>query len=204
MLSLLGSAGVASPVGLRQQNGSMTISAAPPMQQRLASMAAAIHQLIPAAEVRLFGSRAQGKARPDSDVDLLITAPDAWLAQHDRFALLGECGGPWPNPISLSIWCFTPAAKWHDVPRSRDRWCMRPCATACCSMASPEDGPAAQQCLEKTLKAWIHATGSKPPATHDIPRLLLLLELAGVDTTELLPLRAFTTFAVQYRYQDEP
>jgi hypothetical protein len=83
MLSLLGSAGVASPVGLRQQNGSMTISAAPPMQQRLASMAAAIHQLIPAAEVRLFGSRAQGKARPDSYVDLLITAPDAWLAQPD-------------------------------------------------------------------------------------------------------------------------
>jgi hypothetical protein len=138
MLSLLCSAGVASPVGVRQQNGAMTISAAPPMQQRLASMAAAIHQLIPAAEVRLFGSRAQGTARPDSDVDLLITAPDAWLAQHDRFALLGELWGPWPNPISRSIWCFTPAAKWHDVPWSRDRWCMRLCATACCSMASPE------------------------------------------------------------------
>ena len=72
MLSLLGSAGVASPVGVRQQNGSMNISAAPPMQQRLASMAAAIHQLIPAAEVRLFGSRAQGKAQPDLSVDLVL------------------------------------------------------------------------------------------------------------------------------------
>jgi len=68
----------------------MAISATPPMQQRLACMAAAIHELIPAAEVRLFGSRAQGKARPDSDVDLLVTAPDAWLVQCDRFALLGE------------------------------------------------------------------------------------------------------------------
>jgi HEPN domain-containing protein len=65
-------------------------------------------------------------------------------------------------------------------------------------------GWAAQQCLEKTLKAWIHATGSKPPATHDIARLLLLLEQAGVETSELLPLRAFTSFAVQYRYDDEP
>jgi HEPN domain-containing protein len=73
-------------------------------------------------------------------------------------------------------------------------------------MASPEDlcwGWAAQQCLEKTLKAWIHATGSQPPATHDIARLLLLLEQAGVETSELLPLRAFTSFAVQYRYEDE-
>jgi uncharacterized protein len=57
----------------------MVTSAAAPIDQRLAVMAARIRQLIPAAEVRLFGSRARGQARPDSDVDLLITAPDAWL-----------------------------------------------------------------------------------------------------------------------------
>ena len=68
----------------------------------------------------------------------------------------------------------------------------------------PSWGWAAQQCLEKTLKAWLRSTGVKPPATHDIARLLLLLELAGIDTTDLLPLRAFTTFAVQCRYDDEP
>ncbi len=45
---------------------------------------------------------------------------------------------------------------------------------------------------------------AKPPPTHDLARLLLLLKEAGVDITELLPLRAFTTFAVQYRYDDEP
>lgn len=65
-------------------------------------------------------------------------------------------------------------------------------------------GWAVQQSLEKTLKAWIYVTGTKPPATHDIARLLLLLGQTGVDTTELLPLRAFTTFAVHYRYDDEP
>lgn len=65
-------------------------------------------------------------------------------------------------------------------------------------------GWAAQQCLEKTLKAWLHCTGVKPPATHDIARLLLLLEQVGVNTTDLLPLRAFTTFAVQVRDDDEP
>lgn len=65
-------------------------------------------------------------------------------------------------------------------------------------------GWATQQCLEKTLKAWLHAVGTKPPQTHDLARLLLLLQEAGVDITELLPLRAFSTFAVQSRYDDEP
>ena len=32
----------------------------------------------------------------------------------------------------------------------------------------------------------------------------MLLEQAEVDVSELLPLRAFTTFAVQGRYDDEP
>jgi len=55
----------------------MTIAPAPPIEQRLLGMAAAIRRLIPAAEVRLFGSRARGEAGPDADVVLLITAPDA-------------------------------------------------------------------------------------------------------------------------------
>jgi predicted nucleotidyltransferase len=38
----------------------------------------------PVAQVRLFGSRARGTARPDSDVDLLITVPDHWLAGRVR------------------------------------------------------------------------------------------------------------------------
>lgn len=93
----------------------MAISTLPPMEQRLALMAAAIHQLIPAAEVRLFGSRARGQARPDSDVDLLITAPDDWLALHDRFDLLGELWGAVAQP-DLSVGCSTPAVKPVAVP----------------------------------------------------------------------------------------
>jgi predicted nucleotidyltransferase len=76
----------------------MANDTATPIEQRLASMAVSIRQLIPAAEVRLFGSRARGEARPDSDVDLLITAPDDWLALHDRFDLLGELWGAVAQP----------------------------------------------------------------------------------------------------------
>ena len=75
------------------QNDPMTLAPAHPIEERLAGMANAIRQLIPAAEVRLFGSRARGEAGPQSDVDLLITAPDAWLASRDRFALLADLWG---------------------------------------------------------------------------------------------------------------
>ncbi|WP_216910907.1 nucleotidyltransferase domain-containing protein [Synechococcus sp. CCY 0621] len=34
-----------------------------------------MHGVIPGAQVRLFGSRARGTSGPDSDIDLLITAP---------------------------------------------------------------------------------------------------------------------------------
>jgi HEPN domain-containing protein len=37
-------------------------------------------------------------------------------------------------------------------------------------------GWAVQQCVEKTLKAWLHIVGTKPPQTHDLARLLLLLQ----------------------------
>jgi predicted nucleotidyltransferase len=77
-------------------------TASKPIEQRLAGMVAGIRQLIPAADVRLYGSRARGDGRADSDVDLLITVPDAWLAQRDRFALLADLWGAVAQP-DLSV-----------------------------------------------------------------------------------------------------
>ena len=54
----------------------------------LRQMAAEIRKEIPEAEVRLFGSHARGEARPDSDIDLLITVTDDWLRHHNRFEVL--------------------------------------------------------------------------------------------------------------------
>jgi predicted nucleotidyltransferase len=61
-----------------------------PMEVRLQEMAAVIHGVIPGSEVRLFGSRALGTARPESDIDLLITAPDSWLQGRNRFVVLDQ------------------------------------------------------------------------------------------------------------------
>lgn len=41
-------------------------------------------------------------------------------------------------------------------------------------------GWALQQTLEKTLKAWLRHLGVKPPQSHDIARLLVLLEQADI------------------------
>ena len=60
---------------------------------------ASIRRLIPAADVRLYSC---GEGRADSDVDLLITVPDAWLAQRDRFALLADLWGAVAQP-DLSV-----------------------------------------------------------------------------------------------------
>ncbi len=61
-----------------------------PMDPRISAIASGIAATIPAAQVRLFGSRARGTARTNSDVDLLITVPDPWLASHDRVHVLGD------------------------------------------------------------------------------------------------------------------
>ena len=79
---------------LPAQNAPMT---APPsnvsaitIDPRISAIASGIAAAIPQAQVRLFGSRARGTARPDSDVDLLIIVPDQWLAGRDRVRVLGD------------------------------------------------------------------------------------------------------------------
>ncbi|MFM9073687.1 MAG: nucleotidyltransferase domain-containing protein, partial [Cyanobium sp.] len=84
-------------------------------------MATSIRQLIPEAEVRLFGSRARGDARPDSDIDLLITAPDGWLAERDRFSLLNQLWGAVAQPdvsVDLLLHSRSEAARRANQPGS--------------------------------------------------------------------------------------
>lgn len=99
----------------------MAVYTAPPVEQRLAGIAQAIHRLIPAAEVRLFGSRARGVAHTESDIDLLITAPDAWLAQRDRFTLLADLWGAVAQPdcsVDLVLHSTSEAARRALEPGS--------------------------------------------------------------------------------------
>ena len=67
-----------------------SVSTAIPIDPRISAVAAGIAAVIPEAQVRLFGSRARGTARHDSDLDLLITVPDQWLVGRDRLRVLGD------------------------------------------------------------------------------------------------------------------
>ena len=83
-----------TPPVVSDQNGPMTAAFsatnASSIDPRIAAVASGIAAAIPEAQVRLFGSRAKGTARLDSDVDLLITVPDPWLKTHDRMRVLGD------------------------------------------------------------------------------------------------------------------
>lgn len=59
----------------------------------------------------------------------------------------------------------------------------------------------AQQAIEKTFKAWLAQNGIEYPLTHDLSRLLLILEESGQDVTAYWPLVEFNVFAVQARYE---
>jgi predicted nucleotidyltransferase len=80
----------------------------PPIEERLQAMVAVIHSVIPGAQVRLFGSRARGNAGSDSDIDLLITAPDAWLEQHHRFEVINDLWGRFAQAdVSLDLLLYS-------------------------------------------------------------------------------------------------
>jgi HEPN domain-containing protein len=61
-----------------------------------------------------------------------------------------------------------------------------------------------QQSVEKALKAWLVLLGETPPLTHDLNRLLLLLEVHGVNSSPFHGLSQFTIYAVQFLHGQTP
>jgi predicted nucleotidyltransferase len=84
----------------------------------LRTIAAEIQAAIRGAQVRLYGSRARGTARPDSDLDLLITVQDAWLGSHSRFVETGDlCRRLAHHKIPIDLLLYSDAevqARPHD------------------------------------------------------------------------------------------
>lgn len=60
----------------------------------------------------------------------------------------------------------------------------------------------AQQAVEKALKAWLCVNEDTYPLTHELARLLTLLENHGADVGKFLPLVQYTMFSVQARYEE--
>ncbi len=58
-----------------------------------------------------------------------------------------------------------------------------------------------QQAIEKALKAWICMLDISYPLSHQIARLLSILENCGENVEVFWPLEQYTAFAVQARYE---
>lgn len=61
-----------------------------------------------------------------------------------------------------------------------------------------------QQAIEKALKAWISLLDLTYPFSHDLTALLNILDAAGADVDELVPLTLYNPFAVELRYNELP
>lgn len=60
-----------------------------------------------------------------------------------------------------------------------------------------------QQAVEKALKEWLCTSGEGVyPTTHELARLLTLLENHGAEIEPFWPLVQYTMFAVQARYEE--
>ena len=68
-------------------------------------------------QVILFGSRARGDARPESDLDLLVVAEDA----RPRAARASELYGVLsdiPIPIDILVYQSSEIIEWSNVPQA--------------------------------------------------------------------------------------
>ena len=59
-----------------------------------------------------------------------------------------------------------------------------------------------QQAIEKGLKAWLCVLIGEYPLTHDLHRLLRLLENNGCEMERYYSLTQYSIFAVQARYEE--
>jgi predicted nucleotidyltransferase len=69
----------------------------------------------PDADIILFGSRARGEAREDSDLDLLVIEPDFDRRNDEYIRLRKELRGL-EVAVDLIVYRRREAEKWRDVP----------------------------------------------------------------------------------------
>lgn len=88
------------------------------MQPDIPSMARTLLDAAPAgSEVILFGSRATGRHRPDSDVDFLVIEP-AVDNEIKEMARLRHCLKGSPVPVDVLVATPSKFARWRDLPTS--------------------------------------------------------------------------------------
>lgn len=86
--------------------------------EMLTEMAEAIVDTVHPEEIILFGSRAKGGSRPDSDVDLLVVMPDTEEATKYRRRLTGDIYrrlARFPVPKDILLYTRAEVEHWRHV-----------------------------------------------------------------------------------------
>jgi len=106
---------------------------APPINADLEAVKAALARVEPRpGRVLLFGSRARGDARPDSDLDLLVVMPQPTLTPQERQQALRSLRAALrPLPLSVGVDLVVvgeadaqrlAGSRWHVVARALREW----------------------------------------------------------------------------------
>ncbi len=142
-------------------------------------------------KVILFGSRARGGARPDSDHDLLSGRCHTWPRRMALSSSIEHAVPKQPNRHSANSWI---AKADEDIDT----------VDLCLSAGGRLANVAAfhtQQAAEKLLKALIAMAGIEPPRVHDLAELTDLAGKAKSDVRTLAEkIETITSWAVLTRY----
>lgn len=207
-------------------------------------------------QVILFGSRARGDARPDSDIDLLIIESEPFgdgRSSHAEEVRIGRALPATRIARDILVYSRDEIERWrgslnHVAARALREgrvvytrgWgvpspASRPCSVrdgdepqpdveqarllldmadgdlgALRVMRNPADvtdeifGFHVQQAAEKCFKAWIAMLGEEYPLTHDLGKLIAAIRRRDAAVSQHAALKAFSAFAVHYRYAPFP